>query len=285
MNNLDYILRDIEEHYFIKFYPEISRANLVNGALHTFNNTIINLCGNNNYLRRSNYNYEEQFFKLIDSYIDKNFPCFEGKYYLEKYNSLEKSNDSEIIFAEIYRCMVIIRNSTTHNKSFIQENNGKTSYKSYNKAQTEYYEIRISNFALSILFLYIYLIVKTKDFNSFYYMGIYRQLYDVIKNDIIIKDKKGDSLDNIQDGLKLNINQRCTIMNTIYHINHSVIKIERYKKCGATGFDYYFKHEENEYLIPDEVLDENDNLLLNDLENWIYPTNHLFYERKIKQKS
>lgn len=197
-------------------------------------------------------------FTLLDFHLDTIYPDMEGKGYVEKYKDLPRQSDYDLVLSQLFRVAKVIRNSLVHNHSlFTIENDGiKIDY----KRPKHHFILNISWGAFNEFQTALVMYIKGDMGKGNYFLGIMRSVYSNILAGIThFNDDFGDSLIHPTAGIKLKTRVRVIILNPVYETNGEKIHFPDAKKKlqDWEGLDIYFIHENEEFLIPLEALDEN----------------------------
>lgn len=200
------------------------------------------------------------FFTLLDNYIDFNYPNLEGESFSKKYKELPDNNDQQIIIKELYRIFKLLRNTVVHSLSNLE---GKASVKiSYNYRKTDFI-LDMSKLGFELLISLVLFLLDNQIKCQAYKTGIMRTYFKDIKSNIYkFEDEFGtDNFYQTNDNLYLCRRRRYQIINPKYQILKSKIKISKYKisdlEKSYAAADYYIIFKEQEYIVPNEVLNEN----------------------------
>lgn len=208
------------------------------------------------------------FFTLLDSYIDVKDPSLEGGTLKIRYERLPLSNDNEIILKEIYRVLKIFRNSVVHSKSAItfQNNQIKIDY----TFRGTNFKLEINKYGLELIYSVILMMLSTNP--TLHDEGILRSYYDDIRQNLKnISDEFGiDNLILISNAIRLKRNVRYKIKNPNYLVDKDkgIVQIKRYDFEMGFSADYLITVENVYYLIPDEILDTNSTVPINEIYDW-----------------
>lgn len=203
------------------------------------------------------------FFGVFDAHIDIKHPEFEDKRFEQKYSLLPENNDEDIVVKQVYRILTLLRNIAVHNKSTLSINDEIISCKKGEK------ELQISREGLELTYTVICMLVNPRSSNAEYYLGLLRQYYDDINGNIIVlKDKYGEKLPELSNGIRLKRHVRIQIENPLYELGEAYLKITPpdISMQYWEGLDYYI--DGGEFIIPEEALDTEDKLLISDLHLW-----------------
>lgn len=208
-------------------------------------------------------------FALLDSWIDVNnqdIPI--GGNFKNRYNRLPENNDKDLIFKELYRIFRKVRNITIHNSNSIDINQEYINFNGFN--------IKIN----TLYWLYSTVCeLFSKDWNLYYsetyHVSVLRYYYDKIKKELTesgYSDDLDGGLKEITDGLRISVTVRYPVENPVCNILENSIKVRRYY-CGPEQYgykaDYNISYQGNEYLIPDELLSEDDTVNKQELCKWL----------------
>lgn len=208
-------------------------------------------------------------FSLLDSHIDVNIPTIpSGSNFKKRYNLLPSSTDKEIIFKELYRIFRQFRNTVIHNSNSINIDNTNNT-------------IDFDGIVISIDTLYWLYSLVCELFSDngnlypseFYHTGVLRNYYDIIVNYLNSANYNDDiayDLLSLSSDIRILVTIRYIVENPKYSITSTTLSIDKYN-CQISNYraDYNIYYNNNHYFIPDEALDSNGNLNLNDINNWI----------------
>ncbi len=220
-------------------------------------------------------------FSLMDSFVDLKYPGLEGDSFNKRYKGLPNTKDNEIIFKEIYRIFKIIRNATIHSRNSITTLADKIqiqyTFKGTHKDTQFIFNCDINT--INLIYSYLILYVELDGISTPYYDSLFRSYYDKIKSGITdFNDEFGDrlSLGLISSRLRLKINVRYIINNPDVEFDqeNDLVKFNRYKVDEGYeeyyGADYYVNYNNLKYLIPDELLGDNEYLPIHSFLEWEY---------------
>ena len=208
-------------------------------------------------------------FSLLDSYIDVNIPSIlPGSNFKLRYKSLPCSSDKEIIFKELYRIFRKLRNTVIHNSNSINIDNINNTI--------DFDGIIISTDTLYWLYSLVceFFSDDKKIYPSeCYHIGVLRYYYDTIVNSLNTASYTDDisySLLSLSSDIRILVTVRYPVENPNYTFSSPKLSIIKYD-CGLPYYraDYNICYNNKHYFIPDEALDSNGNLDLNDINNWI----------------
>ncbi|HDR7963243.1 hypothetical protein QL993_25985 [Bacillus wiedmannii] len=212
-------------------------------------------------------------FTVLDAAIDIRYPHLQGESYRKKYQRLPNSTDDEIILKGIFRVFKLFRNASVHSMSSINYDSDKMSV-SYTYRQTSY-NLEISKYGFELLFTYILDILDPLDkFTSHHHTSLNRKIYDEIKREIItFNDEFGAGLLDISNQIRLKRVVRYYIENPKYLKVDGNIQITSIYKLQPMiedhyGVDYFIELDSLQYLIPAEVLNNNQ-ISTDEMQQWI----------------
>ncbi|MFJ7557571.1 hypothetical protein ACIQXZ_27690 [Bacillus thuringiensis] len=212
-------------------------------------------------------------FTVLDAAIDIRYPYLQGESYRNKYQSLPNSTDDEIILREIFRVFKLFRNASVHSMSSINYDSDKISV-SYTYRQTSY-NIEISKYGFELLFTYILDILNPLEkFTSHHHTSLNRKIYDEIKREIItFNDEFRAGLLDISNQIRLKRVVRYYIENPKYLKVDGNIQITSIYELQPMiedhyGVDYLIELDSLQYLIPAEVLNNNQ-ISTDEMQQWI----------------
>jgi hypothetical protein len=214
-------------------------------------------------------------FTLLDMLVDKRHPDLEGKEFVFRYEQLKKfgsTTDHDIIFRELYRIMILIRNGIVHSRSKLTDSSADFSITCGRKNN---FGLTMQTQTLSLIFTAIMLL--TRQPVGPYLTSILRTYYDDIGNGIIsISDKNGSGLDIISGGTRLKRVVRCRVENPQYRVDNdrktliiSRLELDDVQKQWSSP-EYCVSLNKERYLIPDEILNATGEIFLSDVSPWIY---------------
>lgn len=242
----------------------------------------------NNNINSLKYDFNgnvHSIFSLLDKYIlINNDNIYENYSLRKKYIKLASSEDIEIIIKELYRLLKLMRNTVEHSPSKISKlKEGEVIEFFYSFKGTDFI-LRISEYGISLL--YSMVIMISQEFSVYnnesrnFHIGILRYYYDnlkqIIDDSCIFKDDiptKG--LLKISNGLRLTCNRLLIKKPSSQFYKEHKLKIDRYARQGIEKSDYNLIIRENEYIVPDEALDNDGFIELVELEKWKCTTNTL----------
>lgn len=215
------------------------------------------------------------FFTLVDTYVDIQYPYLEGYSFKQKYLKLPKTNDKEIIIKETYRILKIIRNATIHSRNSIILNNENiliVDYINERSQRATNFKLSISKYGLELIYTLIFLCLNQDKYCDFHQLGILRTLYDDILYSIskISDDINRPSLISISNEIRLERNVRYVIMNPDYTVDTTKgLLIINKPQFQEGAIDYIIDNESDNYIIPDEALNEEGVVVISEMGKWI----------------
>lgn len=220
-------------------------------------------------------------FSLLDVLADQRFPELEGQSFKKRYDGLPASNDYDTIFKELYRIMRLFRNAIVHCKSGISMSEESFDI-DYNSTRGTLCKLEITRRACHLLFSLIVHYFRVR--RSSYMEGIVRSYFDDIRNGIKrISDDISVPLRNISNcGLRLK-RSRYRVINPNYNrTKHgTTLQISRYQLLQQErdwrGVEYNVSLGGVEYMIPDEALENDNEISVSGLEHWKYDKDGFFH--------
>lgn len=205
-------------------------------------------------------------FSMLDTHIDLVYPQLQGMNFFRRYKSLPVNSDKEIIFKEIYRIFRKLRNTVIHNSSTISIiGNEKVDFDGLSiDVDTMYwlYSVACELFSRD----------NKKYYSPIYHECVLRAYYRKIFEKLRVLNYRDDienGLLDISANVSVLVTVRYPVVNPKYVIDEMKIKIVKYD-CGDEHgrADYYITHEGDKYCVPDEAIDVNGELSLNELTCW-----------------
>ncbi len=237
------------------------------------NNKIINEspCGKSNSLRLQN-NFGRLmalfplFFSCLDSFIDSENQNLVGRTFKEKHDNMRQNSEFDKVIKETYRILIIIRNISSHdinscifnNKININYNFGKTNF-----------ILDMNEKGLKLIYGLILTLINESQFNYFgipkYKDGVYLYYNNLIKNEInSLKDDKKTVQFSHTTPIRY---ARDILLDAEFQIVGNHLKFD-YSLSDECMINFCIKYIGNEYIIPQEILDNNYELDLIELKNW-----------------
>lgn len=222
-------------------------------------------------------------FALFDAYIENKYNLNPGTSFKSRYNNMRTVTNRNVIEKECYRLIKTIRNGFVHNINSIVLSNSIFHF-SYTNPQGTNFNLDISSDKLELLYSIILLLVKEKfeiDTEG-HFENIICTYYEELKEYI---DLNGSFIDDgdvgtgtanafnlipISTYVRFNTAARYPVENPIYSILQDKIKIEKIFNPGIEAYsaDYCVIYNEKKYIIPQEILDIDNSILLSDLPVW-----------------
>lgn len=211
------------------------------------------------------------FFTLLDSYLDVKYPTLEGLSFAAKYRNLPSSNDYDVILKEIFRVLKIFRNATVHSKSAITRNNDRIIV-AYNH-NGRLFHLEINEMCVELIYTVILLIIEDNNYCPIHRIGMLRKYFNDIKANIFsISDEFGNqNLQNINNGVVLKWRVRYLLTNPEFSVDkeNGIIKVNRFDySYDSYSADYLIDIEGIKYILPDEILDNNGEIIIQDIAQW-----------------
>lgn len=222
-------------------------------------------------------------FTLFDVFLEKKYNLQPGSSFKSRYNSLKENTNQDIIEKECYRLMIFIRNGFVHNidNIIVDDNKLKFNYKyklKQKNSQENIFNLDISYDKLNLLYSIIILLVKgnyvinTKGHFEGIISTYYKELKDYIDNHGNFKDNNEYKLKDISLSTKLKTMLRYYVE---YNVSNYKVEDNRIVICNRYNpqyddysSDYCINYKEKSYIIPNEVLDENNSISIEKLESW-----------------
>ncbi|AST97677.1 hypothetical protein [Shouchella clausii] len=217
------------------------------------------------------------FFTLLDANLDLKYPELSGKSFSHRYRNLPSSNDQEIILKECYRILKLLRNASAHNKNSISYNDEFVCV-SYQFGGKDY-KLKIKKYGLELIYsclLKIYL-----DFDKMlpneYRTGLARTYYDdILENISLFSDDEDTNLMSIsQENLRIKRNVRYRIKKPeIEELNElnglRIITTYASNEEIMARDEFLIEYKNKAYLVPAEVLDNDNKIQISELKKWVY---------------
>ncbi|PEJ62420.1 hypothetical protein CN906_20710 [Bacillus toyonensis] len=218
-------------------------------------------------------------FSILDAHIDFKYPNFQGDSFAVKYRKLPDTDDLEIITKEIYRIFKLIRNASVHSMNSVTTTKQDVNV-NYQFKQTNF-KLEISKEGISILNgLLLRLISPLNKLTQSHHMHICRSMYKELSKEITcFQDDRGTGLKGISySPLKLMWRQREYIKNPNYEVVidtilfKTIYELTEYE-IEAVGVDYLIEVDSQKYLIPAEII-HNNQIKIDDIYIWKLDVNN-----------
>lgn len=264
---LDSILEILKKFNLTTHFPNVSTIFIDNNGIcnHFFNVETIDGTQFNNIIISSLL-----VFDLFDTSLDLLSPNLEGLPFDEKYKQLPKNSDGQLILKEIYRILKNIRNTSIHAKSKIYNKQNIFIKNPYKKI-----DIEITKIGMEYIYTAILYWIKNKHKINKYTESFLRYYFYEINNNIKIFSDKHGNLNQLSNsnGLVLKMH-RYKFENPKSSVINNFLEIEKYDKLddfeiGKVGIDYVIKLNQQNYLIPSEVLSKENRISLSEINDWI----------------
>ncbi|QXE19323.1 hypothetical protein [Clostridium sp. 001] len=221
-------------------------------------------------------------FTLFDAYLENKYSMSPGMSFKRKYNALPFVTNQDIIEKECYRLMKTIRNGFVHNIDAIVSINNLLHF-NYTSPQGTQFNLDISSDNLKLLYSIILILVKGKYEieTEGHFQNVICTYYGKLKNYV---DEDGNFTDDIGVGgtatssnlipigfyTQLKTAVRYPVVNPKYDISEGRINIRSIYNPGSQYYsvDYCVKCNNKKYIIPQEILDNNNSLSISDLSIW-----------------
>jgi hypothetical protein len=212
------------------------------------------------------------FFSVLDGKVDMDFPHLEGESYYKKYKALPKTTDDEIIHSQIFRILKALRNASIHSKTAFEVNSNILTC-SYTTQRGTPINMEITTTGLELVFtVVLQLLSPITDYRN---QSLRRTFYDDIKSQTITFEDECESggLLDVSNELRLRRGVRYHIKNPTFTVGNDSVQITRIYHLDAEtqlsqSCDYEIKMGGNHYIIPSEVFDSSNKVLLKELTNW-----------------
>jgi len=253
-------------------YPEIRHVEIDSTGKRTVNMTFSCLAGRRVSIEQNQQMKFLMMFALFDLHIDSNHPQLEGKSFSQKYKSLPRENDYNLILRELYRVSKVIRNSLVHNPSSFKILNGYLDV-NYSFKETNF-RVKISLDSLNSFYTSLVMYIKGDLGKGNYFLGILRSIYrEILEGMSEFADEFEYVLCTPSGGLEILPHVREVILKPEYIITNDYlqIKVNETRAPEWQGTDFYLVHEEKDILVPKEALDQE--LKINRralLDDWKY---------------
>ncbi|MCL2593729.1 MAG: hypothetical protein FWD82_10265 [Defluviitaleaceae bacterium] len=216
-------------------------------------------------------------FEILDSILDKENPNAIGKGFMEKYKLLRKDMDYDIVFSQVYRLLITLRNTKTHEPNSININGDNVFIERKDKrGNYVQFEAEKNLFAYLLSYAIYYSNMRTVKINYFYKNSIALWYYSVIKSLIfnyIDNGKKISFIPAKENCILTGIGPRYICENIRYDkIGDSiVVKIKPeylFSLCKKNNIiDFILEIDNKTYMVPYEIM-QNGNILISDLQNF-----------------
>lgn len=208
------------------------------------------------------------FFTLLDNYIDQEDPSLIGESFGKKCKCYSPSNYIGSIAKELFRIMKIIRNSVVHTRSITSKENGISINYTFNKTN---FKLKCSKYCIELVYSITFLIFDN-EFVSDYQMeksliAMYSDLLNGIEE---FNDEFGDLNHSlVSNHINYKWKRRYLVKNPRYEIKNQNIIVEKVEHSSIIdSCDYLVEYEDIQYLIPEEVIDENRIIAINDIDKF-----------------
>lgn len=214
------------------------------------------------------------FFTLIDTFIDIKHPALEGESFAGKYRKILGSDDFTIMVREIYRILKILRNASIHSKNAIQLKDKKIII-DY-KFKSTHFKLEITKLCLELIYTFVFILIEENKYCEMYRTNLLRTFYDDIRGNIsFINDDLGSiNLEQISLSPRIKRGVRYRVRNPVFEVDKSNINIAIHQQKVKVSeekerdYEYLIKIDENNYLIPNEILDNDGKIKLSELDKW-----------------
>ena len=209
-------------------------------------------------------------FSLLDFHVDTMHPDMEGKSYRQKYLDLPVNGDYDRMLRELFRVAKVMRNALVHNPSSFTIANNQVAI-NYTHGKTNF-RLNMSLRSLAMFHTSIVMYIRADMGRGNYFLGIMRSIYSDVRLGIKnFNDDLGDKLEAPPPGLKLKWRTRYVHSNARHQISDGRIHILPPKRelQEWEGLDLHIALNEDDFLIPQEALDQD--LSISELEvinNW-----------------
>lgn len=212
-------------------------------------------------------------FTLFDTFLEKKYSITPGINFKEKYKKLSVATNINIIEKECYRLIRLMRNMYVHGIMSVAHGNV---YNFNHSQKNKLFRIDITPEKIQLLYSIIILLVndknclKTKGHYDSIVATYYSELKKYVDNSGNFSDDFSTSLLSILSFTKLKTSVRYLYENADYTENKDKINIlsSHTLEMESYSIDFSIEYKGEKYLIPKEILDINNSLLISDSEKW-----------------
>lgn len=212
-------------------------------------------------------------FTLLDTFLEKKYSIEPGINFKHKYNKLSAGTNINIIEKECYRLIRLMRNIYVHGIMSVAHGDV---YKFNQCQKNKLFRIDITPNKIHLLYSIIILLVndrnslKTKGHYDNIIAAYYNELKEYVDNNGNFSDDFSTQLLSTLSFTKLKTSVRYLYENADYTKNNDKIKIISSHTLESESFsiDFSINYKDEKYLIPNEVLDVNNELFISDLQIW-----------------
>ena len=210
------------------------------------------------------FDHIKNTFELLDTIIDEEYRTTIGKNFTEKYDSLKKDTDFNIVFSQVYRLLITLRNTIVHSQKSLTINNDKLVIIRNDKKDIK---LVVKNELINYILSYaIYCKnVQTIEINECYKINIALWYYARIFPLILEYKEDGNNINLIQtknNTIFDEITPRYICESILYEKQENKIKFNikhdyLFSSCKKNNcIDFVFAIDNRSYMIPFEIVQD-----------------------------
>ncbi len=222
-------------------------------------------------------------------YLDHSVPAVSDR--LNQNVSLEsvlehfRSNDKMIIHCEVFRLLSVIRDAAASRDSRMTISE-KGFYLSHLRGSKETYLKADCEFVEKLLVLAI-IMVRMDNRGGEYSLGLLRSIYRDLQQTInLFSNGTNSTLSPLSSEALYLCPNRCRVQQPLFTIHNDMIQIKRLNHSffdnPSTAPEYFIIFKGRQYVIPDEVLVENEKISVHEVSKWMYNPEILECMRQVK---
>lgn len=212
------------------------------------------------------------YFDLLDMIISKRCQNPSKKSFMKKCSHFKPRNKLEIILKNIYIILIVYRNHFIHNKNSISVRNGDIVIDEKDKLSITFEKLRM----LCSIIYNIYNNGVDKILNSIYAINYIISSYNNSIEGLHIKkiiDGKSICINKIESEFNIfrknidlyEIDSICCINGYVFFKEDHVT---RKSKLSGNRIDYKISYSNNNYIIPEEALDKDRKISIENIRLW-----------------
>lgn len=218
-------------------------------------------------------------FMMLTAYVENKYSLQQGSSFKLIYDSIPQNNNIDKIVRGCFRLMKLMRNAYVHNSNEIVKTEHGYIFdyaRSFRNNTTQFY-LNIDDDTLGLLYALIIMLVREK--SRIGTVGHYEELIakyfteivDKVSNDL--QDEMNDDINDFDRGIGLVKERRYIVKNARYELlddKKLVIKKEYLYKTHYDweSVDYKIDYNSSSYVIPREILSNNNDIEVECLERW-----------------
>lgn len=212
-------------------------------------------------------------FDLLDSVIDKRNPSLIGDKFANKYRQMDRSDAFDHILGEIFRALLVLRNSFNHNKTKIEDTLSVDYINDFGKRMKLTLDYHAIDYLKTLSSLIYEVSESNSSYDKYFTYGLYKKLLKYTKFEI--EDQFSIGLVDINIPFSFFSQRRYQYETPYMKLDNEKIYIAAEDMATKpselepySGYDFVIHHDDNKYIIPKEAFNECLELELTQLHKW-----------------